>query len=253
MTDFHDYDSEKAFLEAIKSLDALNAIIRKRRIAATIRREILKKWVILGRFFFDDLGKVYKFNSHGIPSEIFPNFPNVIEYGDYLQYLKKYLLPSNFVPFTNPRTANIPTADLICPECNKRWTIENCHDVSYDPSGLRHHSCYRQFLTRVELTYFETVFAEAGFKNVEYFEAENPYSSQESREPWFDVSADGLNLTIGRWHDRLTIIICNNPRIDFTKICFDCDVTKGVDYIHAWGHEMSIVILTLMRKIILPD
>lgn len=254
MTGYNDYDSEKAFIEAIKSLAAFNKIIERRRIAVTKRHEKLRKWVILGRFFFDSEGNVFKFNSYSIPSEIFPNFPTVMEYGKYLEYLKTYLLPSIDVPFTNPRTANIPTADLVCPECNKRWTIENCQDVSYDPSGLRHHSCYRRFLFRTELAYFIEIFAEAGFKTVEYFETDNPYCTPDSRTPWFDVTADGLALTIGKWHDRLIIIICCDPRIDFTKICPDCDdVTKGKDYIHAWGREMSVSYLTTMRKIIFPD
>jgi hypothetical protein len=248
----YDYDSYLAFQDAIKSLESLNALIKRRCNAVDIKHETLKEWVVLGRFYFDSLGYVSKFSLKGIPVEMFPHFPMVMLDKDYDTFLRKYLEPCDTPPKANLH-GNIPAANQTCPECGNGWTIDDCHDVIYDISGLRHHRCYQEFQIKTERAYFEKVFAEAGYLNIQLADTNNPYCTMEFCPPWFYAVVNGLHITVGNWRKRLIVIICHDPRINFNEICPDCDVTKGVDFIHAWGRDMCVTYLIMLRKIIFSE
>jgi hypothetical protein len=247
------FDSYPAFREAIESLEAFNRLIRDRRFAISNCPGVsLKEWVVLGRFYFDSRGKVLKFNPGCIPAVIFPNFPSVLSREDYYRFLKRYLGPGEVAPRAN-LTAHLPQLGWRCPECSHKWTVKTCHDVICDANILRHHRCYRLFQIKTERAYFEKVFAEAGFAQTEFSAIRNPYCTQEFCPPWFEVVSDGVRFTIGNWRNRLIIIICKDKRVDFEAICPDCDVTKGTDFIHAWGREMAIIYLVLVKKAFSPS
>jgi hypothetical protein len=73
----------------------------------------------------------------------------------------------------------------------------------------------------------------------------NQYCQCEHCAPWFVVEtpltpmSEGLKgLTIG-WRKRVINIQLDNPAINFVELFPKENVTKGSDYIHAWGYEKA--------------
>ena len=113
------YNSYDGIKTAIQTLDGFNALVKQRQEAYYQRKEILKEFVVLGRWFLDSCGNCMK--AVGIsPIDIWPNMDNV----------EHWFWPKHDCEhFTFGIPSNVPPSHVICPECKKHWSIDDCHDV----------------------------------------------------------------------------------------------------------------------------
>lgn|GEM_PF-5295835 len=236
-----EYDYFDAVEKSLESLDQFNILLKKRRQAFTQRYENLYGWIILGRFFLDPEGQIFRILKPSIPAEIFPHFPKVMILNDYTRHLERYGYNCK-LPSSKP-IPKVLTSNDVCPGCGLGWTIENCHEAVPSGSDFYHFECYRDFQADAELAYFRDLFLEADFLLTELSTTPNPYCQKELCPPWVKVSSGKLKLTVGNWRKTLIIIICEDPRVNLENLCPNCDVTKGKDYIHCWSREDALQIL----------
>jgi hypothetical protein len=111
-----------------------------------------------------------------------------------------------------------------------------------------HHECYRTRQAKMEKAFFKRIFQRAGFTDLSMTQIPNQYHGGDCTvcAPWYQVKADGTNFTIG-WRKRVINIESPEPKINMAKLFPDEDVTKGKDFIHAWGRKKCIEYLQKIR------
>jgi hypothetical protein len=112
-----------------------------------------------------------------------------------------------------------------------------------------HHECNRLHLRDVTERRFLELFKAAGFQDNRLTAMPNQYCPCDHCTPWFDVNTEFGTIQIG-WRKRVLHIdwsamadrlaACGElPTIRFVDLFKDEDVTKGSDFIHAWGYEKA--------------
>lgn len=115
---------------------------------------------------------------------------------------------------------------------------------------LRHEKCFRKRQAEREYKYFRRIFRRAGFQNISMTAIPNQYhgSNCHSCGPWYEVKADQLKFIIG-WRKRvISIELVNRPNIDLDILFSKESVTKGSNYIHAWGGKKCVAYLQAIRQ-----
>lgn len=139
-------------------------------------------------------------------------------------------------------------------EVNERGWIEAGDDyiVLPDDEALvniwtyRHLTCHRQQQSSAEYSYFEKIFKDAGFNRVTLTAIPNQYCPCERCAPWYRVTANGLEFTLG-WRKRVISLQSDDRRLNFKKLFPGEDVTKEEHYIHAWGTDKCVEYLKRIK------
>jgi len=121
------YDTRANIVIALQSLKKLELLLQARHTAGYQREERLNEWVILGSYRLDSCGNCMKATGW-IPKVEFPWIPDVQTLKQFNNFLNKYD-KREYKSTWWTISSDLPRHDLICPECKKGWTIENCFDV----------------------------------------------------------------------------------------------------------------------------
>lgn len=143
-----------------------------------------------------------------------------------------------------------PPATLIARDDLDYWLgerdgIDDAYIIQEGDKGVFHiykffhKACRRERNARLERKYFEEIFAEAGFVNVEMVQTENQYCGCEACAPWFWVQTPIGKILIG-WRKRVINIDWSETGKSFLRLFGNEEVTKDRDYIHAWGTDKAI-------------
>jgi hypothetical protein len=119
-----EYDTVQGITAYLNDLDGLNRLIRDRNVAGYDRKERLRDFVILGRWFADACGNFgkCKFELNYKPTDIPAALPKVVEPKDLYAMLAGLSISHGFESGAAP-------SHVICPECDKGWTLETAHDT----------------------------------------------------------------------------------------------------------------------------
>ncbi|HOX95763.1 MAG TPA: hypothetical protein PLI45_00040 [Candidatus Woesebacteria bacterium] len=153
---------------------------------------------------------------------------------------------------------------------NKIWKAEDKHQVNelgwietdddhiIEPGDhlfvhlvtYRHEKCYRSRQAKLQHEYFKRIFISAGFRNVIMTQISNQYHGGDCLfcAPWYQVTADSLNFTIGRRKHVISIEMKDQKRIRLEALFRREDVTKEKELIHAWNREKCVEYLIKIRK-----
>lgn len=121
-----------------------------------------------------------------------------------------------------------------------------------------HNTCNKIYLRESMKAKFKKLFEGSGFKDVKMFARKNEYCSCELCAPWFNVKTEFGNIKIG-WRKRVINIDWGSPTVtvrskllhkNISSLFKDEDVTKGNDYIHAWGWEKAQEYLTKIYNLL---
>jgi len=116
-----------------------------------------------------------------------------------------------------------------------------------------HKDCNRKFLNEHELEKFEECFSKAGYTDIEITPIPNEYCHDIYNctmcADWLNVKTKWGVIKIG-WRKRVINIDWSGCKIipDVNVIFKNEDVTKGEDFIHAWGWEKCTDYLTSLRE-----
>ena len=159
------------------------------------------------------------------------------------------------IGWRSPARFSIPKATNICPECDLGWGIKNMTD-NITVKGMMYHSrCWQIRAHREERNMFVNMLEEAGFPCPVMEPIPNRYWGDDyiyGVYPWFKVILPAGDLIIGQRKNVIHIgYDQKNPLdIDFSNLITH-DVTKNVNYCHAWGIERAIEYLKLVKGAIL--
>ncbi|OGY91747.1 MAG: hypothetical protein A3B31_01755 [Candidatus Komeilibacteria bacterium RIFCSPLOWO2_01_FULL_53_11] len=125
------YDRADGIQAMLSSLSGLNSLVNQRREAGYGRRERLHQFVILGRWQADSCGNFGRAMMGGrAPKNRFPDIPDVLTFEEFWTFLRsKNLAAEGTSVMTDLTGSHVPPANIICPECQRGWTIDNCHDT----------------------------------------------------------------------------------------------------------------------------
>jgi hypothetical protein len=106
-----------------------------------------------------------------------------------------------------------------------------------------HAACNRDHLLQAEELKFRQVFVKAGFSMVSMMDLPNEYCDCEFCAPWFSVITEFGTIKVG-WRKRVvsidwSLLALRGSRRKISSLFVGEDVTKGDDYIHAWGWEKA--------------
>lgn len=113
-----------------------------------------------------------------------------------------------------------------------------------------HKPCNRTFMARREESYFQDVFAKAGFApdGLKLTSTHNEYCSCENCAPWYNVETPDGTIKVG-WRKRVIEIDWRQLREgNFSSLFRKEKVTKGSHSIHAWGTDKAIEYLQAINR-----
>ncbi|KKN05613.1 hypothetical protein LCGC14_1085540 [marine sediment metagenome] len=109
-------------------LEGLKWLIKDRSRAGYVNGERMEEWIILGRWRADACGnfdKILKTNykCKQAPKDLHEDIPDVVTMDELWKLLgDKPLISSG-------GGSGVPPIHIVCPECERGWTIDNCHDT----------------------------------------------------------------------------------------------------------------------------
>jgi len=241
-----------------QSLEALNRLIQARKVAGYTRNERLQEWIILGYIRFDSCGNTLHMFGENIPAVMFPRIPPVLTVEEFSNFINA-TTQGNYDGYTASYNRTIPQHTDTCPECGQGWNIDNFfdsvdtvvrndEDLSLPPKHVyRHKNCHQLFLENKEYAQFVKMFEEAGFKITYMSAIPNQYRNDPQSAPWFMVpTVQGPLFRIG-WRSHVIHLKIYDETINFLSLFPDEDVTKGEQFIHAWGEEKCVEYLKRIK------
>ena len=112
------------------------------------------------------------------------------------------------------------------------YVIHNGDTGHFNVWKFYHQTCNRIYLDREEREFFVKVFEDAGIDIIDIKPIPNEYCPCEMCAAWFTVVTPFGIIKIG-WRKHVINIKFDGIRLD--ELFADEDVTKGPDFIHAWG------------------
>lgn len=113
-------------------------------------------------------------------------------------------------------------------------------------SKYYHPECYKKFLEKFYRNYFVSIFKQAGYQKIDLTARGNGYSGDEFASPWFDVTTELGDFTIG-WRKRVMNIDWPSG-YDFRPLFKNENVTQDATSIHAWTKEKAVFYLSTMLQ-----
>ncbi len=246
------YDTRNEMKSFTESLFRLNQLIHMRLEAGYIRHERMNEWVVLGRWVTDSCGNFGKISGDFIPAEKIPDLPPIMTMGELWAQIKFAGLDPDRCNLQWGMNSEVPPENIVCPECGKPWTIYDCHDTVVrrhaDVWEHYHHTCNRAKVSRVAQAEFAKVFEDAGYGKVLLTAVPNQYCQCDYCAPWFEIQTAAGEIVIG-WRKRvINIQVSVGFRVGLEALFADEDVTKGRNYIHAWGYDKATEYLRIIKR-----
>lgn len=222
-------------------LEGFNRLLKDRAELSKTRR--LNKFYIRGRWVVDTFGQCCVIRD---PPPV--PVPLVVEnIWDYLP--KGSVLTESF-------RVSIPDITSLCPVCNLGWSLDTAHDVYLDQASdfsvLKHQSCYTRELEQKTLEHFQKAFSEATPSGEYLYKAiPNEYCRCFLCTPWYEVRSPGYKgfIKVG-WRKRVIVLDWSaNGALLWATLD---DVTKGPNFVHAWGYAKMSEYLKALLPSMLP-
>lgn len=121
-----DFDSKEGIASFLTTLKGFHTLQRLRAQELSIRNS-LNRFVIFGNWLVDGFGQMAQFKSNFIPRDEFPNIPTVLTIDEFLDFLKANGKEGASISWAGGY--NLAEPHMLCYECRKPWTINNCHDI----------------------------------------------------------------------------------------------------------------------------
>jgi len=234
----------------ITDLKTLHDIMNIRSIACKKKKIKLNEFIWRGILKFDEFGQtMFIYNQKWIGK--FPNRIGTINAYDFSLYCEGYIMTFR----------NIPEPDEVCPQCGKKWTIENISDYitieqKYKHIGF-HKDCLKIHNNQEELNLFKEIFSKVyDLNNLKFAPIPNEYCSCERCSSWFIVSTPDGDIKIG-WRKRVINIKWLDNYKPFAEKFESEDVTRGFGnldnekFIHAWSTEKAAEYLNKAKNSII--
>jgi len=148
-----DYDTVEGIEQSLKSLDSFKEMLSARHTAGYDRGERMNTFVVKGTWLLDACGNCMKAAREFVPKEAIPDIDDVLTYDEFWDEMGKYDLKvkpnvlsreereaKDFDWLNNKRPyptrvgfgmgSDIPHKEAVCPVCEKKWSIEDMHDVA---------------------------------------------------------------------------------------------------------------------------
>lgn len=211
--DFDTKEGIASFLTTLKGLNTLQSL----RAQARASKKSLNHFIIFGNWRLDGYGQMMEFRSNFTPRDEFPNIPAVLTEEEFTEFLKANGKEDAYISWAGGY--NLAEPHMLCYECRKPWTINNCHDI-------------------------------VGWSTQEDLPLENFVGSKlEEVIDFYEVQSDGqycfnddINVRSDRWID-LTI----NPDDD-RPVNKDGWTFQDRDYIVQSGDEMSVQVFRYFHR-----
>jgi hypothetical protein len=126
------------------------------------------------------------------------------------------------------------------------YVVQQGDETFFNVRRYYHRKCYAEKIEREYRERFEKVFADAGFQDVTLISMASQYCPCEKCAPWFEAQTALGKFTIG-WRKRVINIDRGDIGIDLAQLFVREDVTKGSNYIHAWGWDKAVEYLKVIR------
>lgn len=121
-----DYDTKEGLAKFVKTLKGLKKLIGLRSDHRDSTRS-LQDFVVLGNWWLDTHGRVWKFRADFVPRMEFANIPDVMSTDEFDKFIKKHKKDC-FYSWVD--SASIPQVGLTCFECGNPWTVRDCHNIT---------------------------------------------------------------------------------------------------------------------------
>lgn len=121
------------------------------------------------------------------------------------------------------------------------YVIDEGDTITLSVTHFLHSDCNRKDLDDVQKKSFEEIFKEAGFVKIEFNPIPNEYCGCPHCAPWYIVTTEIGKFKIG-WRERVINIDFEGLGLkeSLVPILFlKEEVTRGADYIHAWGDKKT--------------
>lgn len=206
----------------------------------------LSAWVIKGAWVLDKFAQVLKLNE-GCAANAKMDFHDVIPYDAYASHINHFSM--SFI-------GKIPKHTDECALCKKNFTLDELHEIisieQYETNKFFHKYCRHIACANDSLNDFGQCFTDAGYENFKMSLTANGYCRCNLCKPWvnvkFTVGNSEKSFTVG-WRKRVIEITVNgDEKIDLSKLFSSEDVTKNVNYIHAWSSSDAVKYLATIRE-----
>jgi len=236
------FNTVKGIDNYIKDLKTLHHIMDIRRVACKKKNIKLNEFVWRGLLKFDLFGQtMFIFDQEFADNTSNSIKNNTVDADIFNIYCKRW--SSTFKA--------IPKHDEVCPQCGKKWTIDNLSDYvtveqkDYTKIGF-HKDCLKESNNQKQLEEFQDIFNRVyGKETLTYKAIPNKYCSCERCSDWFVVSTSDGDIQIG-WRKRVINIEWLSNYKKFTEDFNSEETTKGFGkdsddrFIHAWNTEKAI-------------
>lgn len=129
-------------------------------------------------------------------------------------------------------------------QIEKDYIIQENDEVSINIRRYYHNKCLKIEKSVRQQKQFQELFDKSGFEKVFFYPIKNEYCSCINCGPWFNVLTSYGEFKIG-WRKSVINIEFQDMNLDLFK---EENVTKGKNYIHAWGYEKAQEYLTKIRE-----
>lgn len=237
--------------EYITDLETLHHIMNIRSVAHYKKGMKLNEFVWRGILKFDQFGQTMFLSKQefveNIPKYVLTRAVNIEAFN---LYCKSWC--GTF--------KQIPNEDDICPQCGRKWTIDDISDFvtvrdkDYNFIGY-HKNCLEEHNNKLLLNEFKDVFSKVyTLHNLTFTSIPNEYCSCEHCSSWFIVSTPDGDIKIG-WRKRvINIKWLDNYKMFTDDFESEKNITKGFSeydkerYIHAWSIEKAIDYLSRAKN-----
>ena len=119
------YNTAEGIAKSLVSLTDFQNLLTERYIAGYERDENLTIFYVMGNFYLDSCGNCMKADRD--IKKIYPSIPDVLNSEEYWKFMEENAADKQ-KPMIGFSMASIPPANIVCPVCQKSWTLEDCYD-----------------------------------------------------------------------------------------------------------------------------
>lgn len=147
------YDTKEGIIKSLVSLEELAKLLSE-RCSAWGRNEKLNEFFILGRYFLDNSGNLWRMNKGmpfeiflntgvipdiAMPKEAFPDIPDVMTEKELIDYIDNHpgKTTKDYLICSVAYESMVIEPGLKCPSCGLVWDISNIHEAQI------HRNCER--------------------------------------------------------------------------------------------------------------
>jgi hypothetical protein len=256
------YDTEagiSVFLS--RGMEGFHELLKERNAAGYERKERMDQFILLGTWVIDSCGNVglvrdMRIGSTAIESKSL----GTVVMLDVLQER----MPELSITWSHTGIRRIPDRKSRCLLCGHGWALETLQDaapqvqetVTGTTFRFLHTRCKRIEVALTEQDIFKDILEEvvvaAGLDEASFFMGAIPNQYCHEKDctscgPWYVVATPYGNLKLG-WRKRVIHLDWIDTKFDGTELFAGEDVTRGGEYIHAWGEAKLKEYLTKLFR-----